>query len=101
MQNGRELWISHIYFPMENPVDRVHGAWIGWRDSGPPWTEVTRTKGHGGALLARSTRALGLTNAHCRRWRTMSRTRRCRRGAHQSMSGGGGEAQWRRRTAVA
>jgi hypothetical protein len=23
MQNGRELWISWIYFPMENPVDRV------------------------------------------------------------------------------
>jgi hypothetical protein len=31
MQNGRELWISWIYFPMENLVDRVHVAWIGWR----------------------------------------------------------------------
>jgi hypothetical protein len=23
MQNGKELWISLIYFPMENSVDRV------------------------------------------------------------------------------
>jgi hypothetical protein len=22
MQNGKELWISRIYFPTENPVDR-------------------------------------------------------------------------------
>jgi hypothetical protein len=29
MQNGKELWISQIYFPMENLVDRVHNAWIG------------------------------------------------------------------------
>jgi hypothetical protein len=29
MQNGKELWISRIYFPMKNPVDRVYGAWTG------------------------------------------------------------------------
>jgi hypothetical protein len=26
MQNGKELWISRIHFPMENLVDRVHRA---------------------------------------------------------------------------
>jgi hypothetical protein len=33
-------------------------------------------------------RALGLTGAHRRWWRRMSQTRRCRRGAHRSTSGG-------------
>jgi hypothetical protein len=40
MKNDRELWISQIYFPMENSVDRVHGAWTERRGSGPPWTEA-------------------------------------------------------------
>jgi hypothetical protein len=52
MQNGTKLWISQIYFLMKNPVDRVHGAWIMWRGSGPPSTEAARTKGRGGALSA-------------------------------------------------
>jgi hypothetical protein len=53
MQNGKELWISQIYFPMEHLMDQVHGAWTGRRGSGPPWTEVAQTKGHGYALAAR------------------------------------------------
>jgi hypothetical protein len=53
MQNGKELWISQIYFPMENLVDRVHNAWIGQHGLGPPWTEAARTKGRGGALPVR------------------------------------------------
>jgi hypothetical protein len=31
-------------------VDRVHGAWIGRRGSGPRWTEAARTRGRGCAL---------------------------------------------------
>jgi hypothetical protein len=57
MQNSKELWISQIYFPMENLMDRVHGAWTGRRDSGPAWT-----RGRGGALVAHGARALGLTD---------------------------------------
>jgi hypothetical protein len=33
MQNSKELWISRIYFPMENLMDRVQArglaAWLG------------------------------------------------------------------------
>jgi hypothetical protein len=57
-------------------VDQVHGAWTGWRGSGPPWTEVAWTRGHDGALLVHSARALGLIGAHRRWWRRTSRTRR-------------------------
>jgi hypothetical protein len=46
MQNGKELWISQIFFPMENLVDRFYGAWTGRRGSGPPWTEAARIEGH-------------------------------------------------------
>jgi hypothetical protein len=53
MQNGKELWISRICFPMKNPVDRVHGAWTRRCGSGPPWNETGQTKGHDGALSAR------------------------------------------------
>jgi hypothetical protein len=63
MQNGNELWISQIYFPMENPEDRVHGAWTRWRGLSPSWTEAARTRGRGGALPARGARALGLAGA--------------------------------------
>jgi hypothetical protein len=80
MQNGKELWISRIYFPMENPVAQVHGAWTGWRDLSPSWTEAARTRGHGGALPVRGVRALGLTSAG--QWQ-------CRKGAHWSTSDGG------------
>jgi hypothetical protein len=52
MQNGKELWISHIYFPMENLVDQMHGAWTRRRGSGPPWTEAAWPKGRSGALPA-------------------------------------------------
>jgi hypothetical protein len=52
MQNGRELWIYRIYFPMENLVDRVHDMWTGWHGSGLPWTEAAWTRGHGGARRA-------------------------------------------------
>jgi hypothetical protein len=38
---------------MENPMDQVHDAWTGWRGSGPPWTEVARTRGRGYALASR------------------------------------------------
>jgi hypothetical protein len=87
MQNGKELWISRIYFPIENPVDRVHGVWIGRHGSGPWWTEAVRTRGHSGALLACGAWVLGLTSARWRQRRRMSWTRRRRRGAHRSMSG--------------
>jgi hypothetical protein len=93
MQNGKELWISRIYFPMKNPVDRVYGAWTGRRGSGPPWTEAARTKGLGGALPALGARALGLAGAHRRQWRRTSRTRQWRRGAHRSTSDGATEAK--------
>jgi hypothetical protein len=53
MQNSKELCISQIYFPMENPMDWVNGAWTGQRGLGPPWTEAARTSGHSGALAAR------------------------------------------------
>jgi hypothetical protein len=43
-------------------VDRVHGAWTRRRGSGPPWSEAARTRGHGGALLAHGSRALGLAS---------------------------------------
>jgi hypothetical protein len=46
MQNGKELWISRIYFPMVNPMDRVHDAWTRWHDSGP-------SRGCSGALSMR------------------------------------------------
>jgi hypothetical protein len=39
-----------IYFQIENPVDRVHGAWTGWCGSSPSWTEQVQTSGPGGAL---------------------------------------------------
>jgi hypothetical protein len=52
MQNGQELWISHIYFTMENLMDRVHDVWTRQHGSAPPWTEVARTKGRGSALAA-------------------------------------------------
>jgi hypothetical protein len=52
MQNGKELWISHIYFAMENLMDRVHGAWTERRSSGPPWIEAARTRGRSSALVA-------------------------------------------------
>jgi hypothetical protein len=57
-------------------VDRFHGAWTGWCGSGPPWTVVAWTRGHDGALLVHSARALGLIGAHRRWWRRTSRTRR-------------------------
>jgi hypothetical protein len=41
MQNSKELWISQIYFPMENPMDRVHDAWTRQGSSGPPWIKAT------------------------------------------------------------
>jgi hypothetical protein len=53
-----------IYFLIENLIDQVHDVWIGQRDSSPSWTEVTRTRGCGGALTAHSARALGLAGAH-------------------------------------
>jgi hypothetical protein len=53
MQNGKELRISQIYFPMENPMDRVHVACSGLSGLGRPWTEAVRTRGRGGALVAR------------------------------------------------
>jgi hypothetical protein len=34
-------------------VDLVHHPWIGWRGSGPWWTEAERTRGRNSALLAR------------------------------------------------
>jgi hypothetical protein len=52
MQNGKELWISLIYFAMKNPVDQVHSAWTGRRGSGPLWTEAAQTRPCSGALLA-------------------------------------------------
>jgi hypothetical protein len=96
MQNGKELWISQIYFSTENPVDRVNDAWTGQHGSGP-----RRTRGRDGTLPTRGVWALGLAGAH--RWwqRRMSRERLCRRGAHQSTSDGGEAARWRRRTAAA
>jgi hypothetical protein len=74
---------------MKNLVDRVHGEWSGRRGSGPWWTEVAQTRWRGGALSVRGVWALGLTSAHRRRQRRMSRTRRCQRGTHGSTSGGG------------
>jgi hypothetical protein len=52
MQNGKELWNSRIYFPMENLMERVHGLWTGQRGSGPPWIEAAQTRGRGGAWAA-------------------------------------------------
>jgi hypothetical protein len=28
MQNCKELWISRIYFPMKNPMDRARATWV-------------------------------------------------------------------------
>jgi hypothetical protein len=53
MENGKEFWISQIYFPMENLMDRVHGAWTGRRGLGLPWTEAAWTRGQGGTLATR------------------------------------------------
>jgi hypothetical protein len=53
MQNSKELWISQIYFPMENPMDRVRNAWTRQGSSGPPWIKATC-----------DARALGLAGAH-------------------------------------
>jgi hypothetical protein len=50
MQNGKELWISQIYFPMENLMERAHDVWTAQHGSGPPWTEAVRTRGHSGGL---------------------------------------------------
>jgi hypothetical protein len=50
MKNAKELWIYRIYFPMENPVDRVHGAW-----TGATWLRST---------VDRGARVLGLASAH-------------------------------------
>jgi hypothetical protein len=93
MQNGKELLISQIYFPMENLMDRVHDAWTRRHGSGPPWTEVAWTRGHGGALVTCDMQALGLTGARWRWWRGTSQTRRCWRGAHRSSSGSATEAK--------
>jgi hypothetical protein len=89
MQNGKELWISQIYFSMENPMDRVHGAWIGRHGLGPPWTEAAR-------------------------WRVGPRVRRCSlvameedepdetvlKGCPRSTSGDEEASRWRWRTAT-
>jgi hypothetical protein len=49
--------------------------------SGPPWIDVARTKGRGGALPARGAQALGLAGAHRGRWR--------RGGVTEAKNGGG------------
>jgi hypothetical protein len=100
MQNGKELWISQIYFLMENLVDRVHGTWTGRCGSSLSWTEAAQTRGRGGALPVRRARVLGLTGANRRWWWRTSRTRRCWRGAHRSMSGGEEAVRRRQRTAT-
>jgi hypothetical protein len=64
MQNGKELWISQIYFLIKNLMDRVHDAWTGRRGLGRPWTEAARIRGCGGALVVRGSRVLGLAGAH-------------------------------------
>jgi hypothetical protein len=63
MQNGKELWISQIYFPKENPVDWVHGVWTGWRGSSPSWIDKAQTGGHNGAMPAWGARSRGLVGA--------------------------------------
>jgi hypothetical protein len=89
MLNGRELWISQICFPMENPVDRVHGAWIGQRGRvhrGSRWHEQ---KG-----VAAPCRRAGARACRCSPWvveedepdKAVPQT------PHRSMSGGGGAA---------
>jgi hypothetical protein len=51
MQNGKKLWISWIYFPLENPMDRVHGAWIRSTTCGPGGTaRVHRGPRHRGQM---------------------------------------------------
>jgi hypothetical protein len=45
-------------------VDRVHGAWTGWRGSGPRWTGRGADKRCDGASLVHGVRALRLVEAH-------------------------------------
>jgi hypothetical protein len=52
LESGGEFRLG-IYFSIGNiAVDRVHGAWTGWRSSGPSWTEAW-TRGRGARHRAR------------------------------------------------
>jgi hypothetical protein len=81
MQNGKELWISWIYFPLENPVAQAARLRYIVDRGGTN----KRARRHLADMWRAGARARRCSLVAVRR---MSRARQCRRGAHRSTSGG-------------